>query len=164
MLRCDNLIALAIICNFFSPMLDVSRCIQSRTLNIPTDVFSMVKLNTSISTIDHYLFRRLITERVVTHSTSSVTADEIISLFTALSSRKPKVWPTWWSARGRRNYRSSPRTNPRERKREREREGERAHNELRSSHAIQEGNKPRMVGIDGTPFISYWPVIHISRS
>lgn len=121
MLRCDNLIALAIICNFFSPMLYVSWCIQSRTLNIPTDVFSMVKLNTSISTIDHYLFRRLITERVVTHSTSSVTADEIISLFTALSSRKPKVWPTWWSARGRRNYRSSPRTNPRERKREGER-------------------------------------------
>ena len=121
MLRRDNLIALAIIYNFFSPVLGVSRCIQSRALNIPTDVFSMVKLNTSISTIDHYLFRRLITEHVVTHSTSSVTADEIISLFTALSSRKPKVWPTWWSARGRRNYRSSPRTNPLERERERER-------------------------------------------
>lgn len=93
-------------------------------------VLSMVKLNASISAIDHYLFRRLITEHVVTHSTSSVTADEIISLFTALSSRKPKSWPTWWNAG---DYRSSGNKSTRER----------AHNELRLSRATQQGNKSR---------------------
>lgn len=93
---------------------------------------TMVKLSASINAIDYHLFRRLIAELAVIHSTKSVTADEIISLFTAFSSRKPKARPTGVLLRGvGGGYRSSASES-----------ATTVRNELQSLLVTTEGNKP----------------------